>query len=168
VLYIPFYQNENTLKHNFPAWEVAYISSETIVHTNESRCTYNVNPTWGDLESVVNELENHDNIDETFTNHKTTRTLYESYDLQAYLPHPQADSIEKCINLGFQVTKHPFLIENNEYHIIRPMLNREQQAILKDITLEHAHSCALFPYRLGGNRQYIHSEITISDAYTNL
>jgi predicted GTPase len=43
---------------------------------------------------------------------------------------------EKCINLGFQVTKHPFLIENNEYHIIICLLNREQQKTVKDIALK--------------------------------
>jgi hypothetical protein len=91
-----------------------YIASETIVQTNDSRFTYNVNPTWGDLESAVHELENPDNVYETFTNRKTTRTLCESYDLQAYFPRPRASNIEKRINLGFQVTKHPFLIENNE------------------------------------------------------
>jgi hypothetical protein len=97
LLYVPFDQNKNTLKHNFPTWEAAYISSETIVQTNESRFTYNVNPTWGDLESVVNELENPDNLDETFTNRKKTRTLYESYDLQVDFPRPRVGSIEKCI-----------------------------------------------------------------------
>jgi hypothetical protein len=131
-----FDENENTLKHNFPTWEVAYVASETIVQTNESIFTYNVNPTWGDLESAVNELENPDNLDETFTNQKTTRTPCESYDLQADLPRPRAGNIEKRINLGFQVTKHPFLIENNEYHRIRRLLNREQQTILKDIALK--------------------------------
>jgi hypothetical protein len=69
LLYVPFDQNENTLKHNFPTWEVAYIAYDTTVQTNESRFTYNVNPTWGDLESVVHELENPDNVDETLTNH---------------------------------------------------------------------------------------------------
>jgi hypothetical protein len=126
LLYVSFNENKNTLKHNFPTWEVVYVASKTIVQTNEFRFTYNVNPTWGDLESVVNELENLDNLYETFTNYKTTRTPCESYDLQADLPHPQAGGIEKCINLGFQVTKHPFLIENNEYHIIKHLLNREQ------------------------------------------
>jgi hypothetical protein len=43
---------------------------------------------------------------------------------------------EKRINLGFQVTKHPFLIENNEYHRIRRLLNSEQQTIIKDIALK--------------------------------
>jgi hypothetical protein len=73
-LYVPFNENEATLKHNFSTWEAAYVSSETIVHINEARFTYNVNPTWGDLEIAVNELENPDNLDETFTNRKTTRT----------------------------------------------------------------------------------------------
>ena len=136
MLYVLFDQNENTLKHNFPTWEVAYIAYETTIQTNESRFTYNVNPTWGDLESVVHELENPDNVDETFTNRKTTRTLYESYDLQEDLPRPRAGSIEKRINLGFQVTKHPFLIENNEYHRVRRLLIREHQAIMKDIAIK--------------------------------
>jgi len=45
LLYVPFDQNENTLKHNFPTWEAAYIAYETTVQTNEARFTYNVNPT---------------------------------------------------------------------------------------------------------------------------
>jgi hypothetical protein len=135
-LYVPFDQNENTLKHNFPTWEAAYIAYETTIQTNESRFTYNVNPTWGDLESAVHELENLDNVDETFTNCKTTRILSESYDLQANLPRPRATDIEKHINLGFQVTKHPLFIENNEYYRVRRLLKREQQAIVKDIAIK--------------------------------
>jgi hypothetical protein len=51
LLYVPFDENEETLKHNFSTWEAAYVASETIVQINEARFTYNVNPTWGDLES---------------------------------------------------------------------------------------------------------------------
>jgi hypothetical protein len=50
LLYVSFNENEETLIHNFFTWEVAYVMSETIVHINEARFTYNVNPTWGDLE----------------------------------------------------------------------------------------------------------------------
>jgi hypothetical protein len=53
LLYVSFHENEETLKHNFPTWEVAYVASETIVHINEARFTYNVNQTWGDLEVTV-------------------------------------------------------------------------------------------------------------------
>ena len=116
--YILFDENEETLKHNFSTWEAAYVASDTIVQINEAIFTYNVNPTWGDLEIAVNEIENPNNLDETFTNWKTTRTPCDSYDLQADFPCPQERGIEKNINLGFQVTKHPFLIENNEYHRI--------------------------------------------------
>jgi hypothetical protein len=56
--------------------------------------------------------------------------------LQVDFPRRLSCSIEKHINLGFQVKKHPFLIENNEYHRIRGLLNREQQTILKDIVLK--------------------------------
>jgi hypothetical protein len=97
---------------------------------------FHIGSTLGDLESVVHELENPGNVDKTFTNRKTTRTLCESYDLQANLSRPRAGGIEKRINLGFQVTKHHFLIENNEYHRVRRLLNREQQTILKDIAIK--------------------------------
>jgi hypothetical protein len=56
LLYISFDENEETLKHNFSTWEVVYVTSETIVHINEARFTYNVNPTWGDLEVAINDL----------------------------------------------------------------------------------------------------------------
>jgi hypothetical protein len=149
LLYVSFDQNENTLKHNFPTWEVVYIAYETTVQTNESRFTYNVNPTWDDLESAVHELENPE-----FTNRKTIRTLYDSYDLQANLPCPRAVGNEKRINLGFQVTKHHFLIENNEYYRVKRVLNREQQAILKDTAIKkrlnmHTH---VHLFLIGGAR----------------
>ena len=135
-MYVPFDQNENTLKHNFPTWEAAYIAYETTIQTNEARFTYNVNPRWGDLENALDELENPSNVDETLTNHKTTRTLYESYDLQEDFPCPRATAIEKRINLVFQVTKNHFFIENNKYYRVRILLNREQQEILKDIAMK--------------------------------
>jgi hypothetical protein len=117
--YVPFDRNENTLKYNFPTWKAAYIAYDITIQTNEARFTYNVNPTCGDLESALDELENHDNVDETLTNHKTTRTLCESYDLQENVPCPRAVTIEKRINLEFHVTKHPFFIENDEYYRVR-------------------------------------------------
>jgi hypothetical protein len=52
------------------------------------------------------------------------------------LPGPPVGGSEKCMSLGFQGTKHPFLIENNEYHRIRRLLNRKQQTILKNIALK--------------------------------
>jgi Cdc6-like AAA superfamily ATPase len=52
------------------------------------------------------------------------------------LPRPPTGGSEKRINLDFQVTKHPFLIENNEYHRIRCLLNREQQTTVKDVSLK--------------------------------
>jgi hypothetical protein len=57
--------------------------------------------------------------------------------LQADLPCPRAAAIEKRINLGFQVTKYPFFIENNEYYRVRRLLNREQQTIIKDIAIKN-------------------------------
>jgi hypothetical protein len=136
MMYIPLHENEETLIHNVSTWEATYVAFETIVHINEARSTYNVNPTWGDLEVALNDLENPRDHDETFRNPKTTITSSESCDLQADFPRPPAAETEKRINLGFQVTKHPFLIENNEYHRIRRLLNREQQTIVKDIALK--------------------------------
>jgi hypothetical protein len=136
LLYVPFHEKEETLIHNVSTSEAVYVAFETIVHINEARFTYNVNPTWGNLEVALNDLENLDDHDETFRNPQKTRTPSKSYDLQADFPRPPMTESEKCINLGFQVTKYSFLIENNEYHRTRRMLNHEQQTILKDISLK--------------------------------
>jgi hypothetical protein len=65
LLYVPFHENEETLIHNFSTWEAAYVAFETIVYINEERFTYNVNPTWGNLEVSLNDLENLGDHDET-------------------------------------------------------------------------------------------------------
>ena len=44
--------------------------------------------------------------------------------------------MERSMNLGFQVTKHQFLLENKEYYRIMRLLNKEQQAIVKDISMK--------------------------------
>jgi hypothetical protein len=136
LLYVPFDHNEDTLKHNLPTWEAAYTLYESTIQANEARFTYNINPTWGDLESALDELETPANIDDISTKHKTNTTHHEAYDLQAYLPFPREPASEKRINLGFKVTDHPFYVENDEYYRIRWLLNREQQAILKDIAMK--------------------------------
>jgi hypothetical protein len=105
ILYVLFNENEETLKHNFSTWEVAYVAFETIVQINESRFTYNVNPTWGNLEIAVNDLENPNNPDEIVTNQKTTRTPCESYDLQTIL---KDIALKKHLNMDTHV--HLFLI----------------------------------------------------------
>jgi hypothetical protein len=43
---------------------------------------------------------------------------------------------KRTTNLGFQVAGHPFFLENREYYRLRRMLNKEQQAIVKDISLK--------------------------------
>ena len=108
LLYVPFDENEETLIHKFSTWEAVYVASETIVHINEARFTYNVNPTWGDLEVAVNDLENLDDHDGTFTNRKTTRTPSESYDLQVDLPRPPTGGSEKTYQTWFSSQKTSF------------------------------------------------------------
>jgi hypothetical protein len=44
--------------------------------------------------------------------------------------------MEKSINLRFQITKHPFSLESEEYYRIRRLINREQQEIVKDIAMK--------------------------------
>jgi len=44
--------------------------------------------------------------------------------------------MERSRNLGFQVTKHPFLLENKEYYRTRRLLNKEKQAIFRDIAMK--------------------------------
>lgn len=87
-MYVPFDHNEDTLKHNLLAWEAAYTLYEVTIQSNKAIFTYNINPTWGGLESALDELETHANIDDISTKHKKTTTHHEAYDLQADLPYP--------------------------------------------------------------------------------
>ena len=57
LLYVPFENNENVLKHNFPTWKDAYVLHEDTIIKNESIFTYNINPMWGYLENIGQELE---------------------------------------------------------------------------------------------------------------
>jgi hypothetical protein len=58
LLYVSFKKSEYTLKHNWPTWEVAYCFHETRIQANEAKFTYNVNPRWGDMESVIQQVDN--------------------------------------------------------------------------------------------------------------
>jgi hypothetical protein len=49
LLYVPFEESEDTLKHNFATWQAAYTFYQSTIQTNEDNFTYNINPTWGDL-----------------------------------------------------------------------------------------------------------------------
>ena len=40
----------------------------------------------------------------------------EEYDLQSDLKFPKQFEMKKRINLGFQITAHPFLMKKNEYY----------------------------------------------------
>ena len=55
-LYVPFEKCEKTLKRDFPTWQAAYTLHEKEFFTSEAKFTYNINPTWGDLETAKNEL----------------------------------------------------------------------------------------------------------------
>jgi hypothetical protein len=93
--------------------------------------------TWGDLENAIEQLHNNPlDIDATFKEQTPTKFHCEQYDLQQDLNCPQDSLLKKTVNLGFQVTHHPLFHENEEYYRLRSSLNREQQAIVKDIALK--------------------------------
>jgi hypothetical protein len=85
------------------------------------------------IQQVDNDLLD---FDGTFTQQGTSTTCCEQYDLQPDLQCIGGQSRKRTTDLGFQVATHPFLLENNEYYRLRRMLNREQQAIVKDISLK--------------------------------
>jgi hypothetical protein len=53
LLYLPFEDNENTLKHNLATWKNAYLLHKNTIRQNESKFIYNINSIWGDFENVV-------------------------------------------------------------------------------------------------------------------
>jgi hypothetical protein len=81
-----------------------------------------------------------------------------------YFAFPRAITIEKCINLGFKVTKHPFFIKNKEYYRVRRLLNRDQQEILKDIAMKkrlnmHTHVHLFLTGRAGTCKTFTSKEL---------
>ena len=58
LLYVPFEDNENTLKHNLPTWQDAYLLHENTIRQNKTKFTYKINSIWGDFENVVEQLLN--------------------------------------------------------------------------------------------------------------
>jgi hypothetical protein len=92
-----------------------------------------MNSTWGNLENALEQLDSLADTNDTVIGLQTTRPHCENYDLQANLQCPQQSNMGKSIHLRFQVTKHPFFLENEEYYKIKRLLNKEQQAIVKDI-----------------------------------
>jgi exonuclease III len=137
LLYVPFEKHEHTLKHGLPTWQAACSFHAKTIQINEAKFTYNINPTWGDLENAIEQLHNNPmDIDATFTEQAPTKFHCEQYDLQQDLKCPQDSLLKRTINLGFQVTDHPLFLDNEEYYRLRRSLNKEQQAIVKDIALK--------------------------------
>ena len=86
LLYVPFENNENVLKHNFPTWKDAYVLHEDTIRKNEAIFTYNINPMWGYLENIDQELEDSTmEISSTVTKEQKTKHCCEEYDLKTDL-----------------------------------------------------------------------------------
>jgi hypothetical protein len=76
LLYVPFEKSELTLKHSLPTWQVAYSFHKSTIQINEAKFTYNINPTWGDFESAIEELDNNlVDIDGTLTEQEMTKAI---------------------------------------------------------------------------------------------
>jgi hypothetical protein len=89
LLYVPFEKSEHTLKNNLPTWKVAYSFHSSTIQINEAKFTYNVNLTWGDLESAIEQLDDNPmDIDGTFTKKEMIKSHFEQYDLQGDLQCP--------------------------------------------------------------------------------
>jgi hypothetical protein len=67
-VYVPFEKREHKLKHSLPTWQATYSFHKSSIQTNEVKFTYNINPTWGDFEYVIEQLDNGlVDIDDTWT-----------------------------------------------------------------------------------------------------
>ena len=117
-------------------WLSAYTLHGKTIQVNEAIFTYNINPTWGDLETTTNEKISSLNSNQMNMHNQENNSHYEEYDLQSDLQFAKQSEMKKKINLGFQITAHPFLMENNEYYKLRRILNKEQQAIVKDVAIK--------------------------------
>jgi len=153
LLYVPLKKSEYTLKHNWPTWEAAHCSHKTSIQANEAKFTYNVNPTWGDMKSAIQKVDNDLlDVDGALNQWGTNIVDCEYCNLQLDLQYAGGKSSKRTNNLGFQVARHLFLLENSEYYRLRRMLNREQQAIIKDVILKKLRDMQtpLYLFLMGG------------------
>ena len=94
---------------------------------NQDKFRYDINPLWGDLYNVMEKIDySIINNSKTMTNKEINKNHSGDYDLQTYLQWLSQITSKKPISIGFQVTEHPFLLENQEHYKLRIMLNKEQ------------------------------------------
>jgi len=89
LLYMPFENSEDTLKQELPTWLSAYTLHEKTIQANEAKFTYNINPTWGDLETATNEQISSLNTNQMNMRNQENSFQYEEYDLQSDLQFPK-------------------------------------------------------------------------------
>ena len=97
---------------------------------NQEKFNHNTTPTWGDMEKIVKELiiENDDMDGQTLTINKHKKI--EQYDIQKYIQH-KVHKIQRNIHYNtFEISHHPQIMDNNEYHKLWQFLNREQKEIV--------------------------------------
>ena len=85
------------------------------------------------MEKIVKDLDTkNDNMDgQTLIVNKEKQI--EQYDIQKDIQH-KVLKIQSDIHYNtFKISHHPQIMDNDEYHKLRKMLNREQKAIVKDI-----------------------------------
>ena len=58
LLYVPFENNEHSLKQCHLTWKVAYTSNEQTIQMNQAKFTYDINPLWGDLDNEMEQIDN--------------------------------------------------------------------------------------------------------------
>lgn len=68
------------------------------------------------------------------------------------LQHSHHHERKRQLNIGFQLSEHPFLLINAKSRRLRRMLNKEQQAITKDISMKKRMDMykALYLFLIGG------------------
>ncbi|XP_059070801.1 uncharacterized protein LOC131860407 [Cryptomeria japonica] len=136
VLYVPFTLNETTLKDNFLSWESAYTHHEKTILKNCAKFTFTINPTWGDLDKAINELDTENPNDVNDVHVPNTFNEDELYDIGPDINKKSLKTTDTVVHGAFEIAKHTQIIDNNEYHKLRQMLNIEQQAIVKDIAIK--------------------------------
>ena len=57
LLYVPFENNEHSLKQCHSTWQVAYTFNEQTIQMNEAKFTYDINPLWGDLDNEMEQID---------------------------------------------------------------------------------------------------------------
>ena len=115
LLYVPFIISIQTIFENFSCWQLAYAHHEKIVIRNHAKFCYNINSKWGNIEEEENELHFKESSRQNSKEEEKNDIIHEDYDISTDIPTNSYKNMCTSSNVGFEIAKHPQIMNNTDY-----------------------------------------------------